>query len=87
MTLPAGLTPGTGPWTRPTARSGLPSATPGSAKSAGGSPRLRRSPRSRLLAASSLHATVKTASFDSGDANRDAHVTGPTSSMWRNFPR
>jgi polyisoprenoid-binding protein YceI len=28
------------------------------------------------LASSSLHATVKTASFDSGDANRDAHVRG-----------
>lgn len=29
------------------------------------------------LADASLHATVKTASFDSGDANRDAHVKGP----------
>lgn len=29
------------------------------------------------LADSSLHATVKTASFDSGDANRDGHVKGP----------
>ena len=28
------------------------------------------------LSSSSLHATVKTASFDSGDANRDAHVRG-----------
>ncbi|RAX44861.1 polyisoprenoid-binding protein [Arthrobacter sp. AQ5-06] len=28
------------------------------------------------LADSSLHATVKTASFDSGDANRDGHVKG-----------
>ncbi len=28
------------------------------------------------LAASRLHATVKTASFDSGDANRDGHVRG-----------
>jgi polyisoprenoid-binding protein YceI len=28
------------------------------------------------LSASSLHATEKTASFDSGDANRDAHVRG-----------
>ncbi|MFF1384228.1 YceI family protein [Arthrobacter sp. NPDC058288] len=28
------------------------------------------------LSASSLHATVKTASFESGDANRDAHVRG-----------
>ena len=28
------------------------------------------------LADASLHATVKTASFDSGDANRDAHVRG-----------
>ena len=29
------------------------------------------------LADASLHATVKTASFDSGDANRDGHVKGP----------
>jgi polyisoprenoid-binding protein YceI len=29
------------------------------------------------LAESSLHATVKTASFESGDANRDGHVKGP----------
>ncbi len=29
------------------------------------------------LADASLHATVNTASFDSGDANRDAHVKGP----------
>ena len=28
------------------------------------------------LADSSLHASIKTASFDSGDANRDAHVRG-----------
>ncbi|MET3203861.1 MULTISPECIES: YceI family protein [unclassified Arthrobacter] len=28
------------------------------------------------LAEASLHATVKTASFDSGDANRDGHVKG-----------
>jgi polyisoprenoid-binding protein YceI len=29
------------------------------------------------LADASLHATVKTASFESGDANRDGHVKGP----------
>lgn len=29
------------------------------------------------LAESTLHATVNTASFESGDANRDAHVKGP----------
>jgi polyisoprenoid-binding protein YceI len=29
------------------------------------------------LAESSLHATVRTASFESGDANRDGHVKGP----------
>jgi polyisoprenoid-binding protein YceI len=38
------------------------------------------------LADASLHATVKTASFDSGDANRDGHVKGPDFFDVENFP-
>jgi polyisoprenoid-binding protein YceI len=38
------------------------------------------------LADSSLHATVKTASFDSGDANRDGHVMGPDFFDVEEFP-
>ena len=38
------------------------------------------------LAEASLHATVKTASFDSGDANRDGHVKGPDFFDVETFP-
>jgi len=38
------------------------------------------------LSSSSLHATVKTASFDSGDANRDAHVRGADFFDVENYP-
>jgi polyisoprenoid-binding protein YceI len=38
------------------------------------------------LADSSLHATVKTASFESGDANRDGHVKGPDFFDVEEFP-
>jgi polyisoprenoid-binding protein YceI len=38
------------------------------------------------LADSSLHATVKTASFESGDPNRDAHVKGPDFFDVEEFP-
>lgn len=38
------------------------------------------------LASSSLQATVKTASFDSGDANRDAHVRGADFFDVENYP-
>jgi polyisoprenoid-binding protein YceI len=38
------------------------------------------------LATSSLHATVKPARFDSGDANRDAHVRGADFFDVENFP-
>ena len=38
------------------------------------------------LADASLHATVKTASFESGDANRDAHVKGPDFFDVEEFP-
>ncbi|MCU1554041.1 MAG: polyisoprenoid-binding protein [Arthrobacter sp.] len=38
------------------------------------------------LADSSLHASVKTGSFDSGDANRDAHVRGTDFFDVENYP-
>ncbi|QTG81013.1 YceI family protein [Arthrobacter crystallopoietes] len=38
------------------------------------------------LAESTLHATVNTASFESGDANRDAHVKGPDFFDVEEFP-
>jgi polyisoprenoid-binding protein YceI len=38
------------------------------------------------LAESTLHATVNTASFESGDANRDAHVKGPDFFDVEQFP-
>jgi polyisoprenoid-binding protein YceI len=38
------------------------------------------------LTDSSLHATVKTASFESGDANRDGHVKGPDFFDVEEFP-
>jgi polyisoprenoid-binding protein YceI len=38
------------------------------------------------LADSTLHATVKTASFNSGEANRDAHVKGPDFFDVEQFP-
>jgi polyisoprenoid-binding protein YceI len=36
---------------------------------------------------SSLHASVKTASFDSDDPNRDAHVRGPDFFDVERYPR
>jgi polyisoprenoid-binding protein YceI len=38
------------------------------------------------LADASLHATIKTASFDSGDANRDGHVRGEDFFDVESFP-
>lgn len=78
MTLPEGLTPGV--WTLDmshsevgfTVRHAGISKVRGRFKEASAEAHLGNS-----LADSSLHATVKTASFDSGDANRDGHVRGP----------
>jgi polyisoprenoid-binding protein YceI len=77
MTLPAGLTPGI--WTLDMSHSEIGftvrhagiSKVRGRFREASAEARVRES-----LAESSLHATVQTASFDSGDANRDAHVKG-----------
>ena len=77
MTLPEGLTPGV--WTLDMSHSevGFSVRHAGISKVRG---RFNEaSAESRVgssLADSSLHASVKTASFDSGDANRDAHVRG-----------
>lgn len=78
MTLPEGLTPGV--WTLDMSHSEIGftvrhagiSKVRGRFNEASAEARLGAS-----LAEASLHATVKTASFDSGDANRDGHVRGP----------
>lgn len=77
MTLPSGLTPGI--WTLDMSHSEIGftvrhagiSKVRGRFTEASAEARIRES-----LADASLHSTVKTASFDSGDANRDAHVKG-----------
>ncbi|CAH0273316.1 Protein YceI [Arthrobacter sp. Bi83] len=77
MTLPSGLTPGT--WTLDMSHSEIGftvrhagiSKVRGRFTDANAEARVRES-----LAESSVRATVKTASFDSGDANRDGHVRG-----------
>ena len=78
MTLPEGFTPGV--WTLDMSHSEVGfsvrhagiSKVRGRFNDASAEARVHDS-----LADASLHATVKTASFDSGDANRDAHVRGP----------
>ncbi|HET6268891.1 MAG TPA: YceI family protein [Arthrobacter sp.] len=78
MTLPEGLTPGV--WTLDMSHSEIGftvrhagiSKVRGRFKEAAAEARVGES-----LADSSLHASVQTASFDSGDPNRDAHVKGP----------
>ena len=77
MTLPEGLTPGV--WTLDMSHSEIGfsvrhagiSKVRGRFNEASAEARVRDS-----LADASLHATIKTASFDSGDANRDGHVKG-----------
>ncbi len=78
VTLPEGLT--TGVWTLDMSHSEIGftvrhagiSKVRGRFNEASAEARLRDS-----LADATLHATVKTASFDSSDANRDGHVRGP----------
>jgi polyisoprenoid-binding protein YceI len=77
MTLPSGLTPGV--WTLDMSHSeiGFTVRHAGISKVRGRF--TEASAEAHIgdsLAGSSLHATVKTSSFDSGDANRDAHVRG-----------
>ena len=69
--------PAPGPSTTRTAKSASRSATQASARSAASS----RKPTATLdlaenVADSKINATIQTASFDSGDVNRDGHVRG-----------
>jgi polyisoprenoid-binding protein YceI len=87
MTLPEGLTPGV--WTLDMSHSEIGfsvrhagiSKVRGRFNEASAEARVRDS-----LADASLHATVKTASFDSGDSNRDGHVRGPDFFDVENYP-
>jgi polyisoprenoid-binding protein YceI len=87
MTLPAGLTPGI--WTLDMSHSEIGftvrhagiSKVRGRFTDASAEAHVRHS-----LKESSLHATVKTASFDSGEANRDAHVRGADFFDVENYP-
>ncbi|ACL40844.1 YceI family protein [Pseudarthrobacter chlorophenolicus] len=78
MTLPQELTPGT--WTLDMSHSeiGFSVRHAGISKVRGRFTQAEAEARvGNSLQDSSLHATVSTASFDSGDANRDGHVRGP----------
>jgi polyisoprenoid-binding protein YceI len=87
VTLPEGLTPGV--WTLDMSHSEIGfsvrhagiSKVRGRFKAASAEARVGDS-----LANSSLHASVETASFDSGDANRDAHVRGADFFDVENYP-
>ncbi|TAP42955.1 YceI family protein [Arthrobacter sp. S39] len=87
MTLPSGITPGV--WTLDMSHSEIGftvrhagiSKVRGRFTDASAEARIGGS-----LAEASLHATVKTASFDSGDANRDGHVKGPDFFDVETFP-
>jgi polyisoprenoid-binding protein YceI len=87
MTLPSGITPGL--WTLDMSHSEIGftvrhagiSKVRGRFTDASAEAKIGQS-----LADASLHATVKTASFDSGDANRDGHVKGPDFFDVENFP-
>lgn len=87
MTLPSGITPGL--WTLDMSHSEIGftvrhagiSKVRGRFTDASAEAKIGRS-----LADASLHATVKTASFDSGDANRDGHVKGPDFFDVEKFP-
>ena len=77
MTLPQQLTPGT--WTLDMSHSeiGFSVRHAGISKVRGRFTDVQAEARGgEALAESTVHATVATASFDSGDANRDAHVRG-----------
>ena len=77
MTLPEGLTPGV--WTLDMSHSevGFSVRHAGISKVRGRFNEATAEARvGDSLADSSLHASISTASFDSGDANRDAHVRG-----------
>ncbi|MDQ0754999.1 YceI family protein [Arthrobacter sp. B3I4] len=87
MTLPQGLTPGT--WTLDMSHSevGFSVRHAGISKVRGRFTEATAEARvGDSLADATLHATVKTASFDSGDANRDGHVRGPDFFDVENYP-
>jgi polyisoprenoid-binding protein YceI len=87
VTLPKGLTPGV--WTLDKSHSevGFTVRHAGISKVRGRFTDVFAEARvGESLAASSLHATIKTASFDSGDPNRDAHVRGADFFDVANFP-
>lgn len=78
MTLPHGLTPGV--WVLDISHSEIAFTVRHAGISKVRGRFLEASAEARVgasLADASLHASVKTSSFDSGDANRDAHVKGP----------
>ncbi|WP_309071041.1 YceI family protein [Arthrobacter sp.] len=78
MTLPQGITPGV--WVLDMSHSEIAFTVRHAGISKVRGRFLEASAEARIgesLADASLHATVKTSSFDSGDANRDAHVKGP----------
>ena len=87
MTLPSGLTPGV--WTLDMSHSeiGFTVRHAGISKVRGRFTDASAEARvGESLADASLHATVKTASFESGDANRVAHVKGPDFFDVEEFP-
>ncbi|GAC1489287.1 MAG: YceI family protein [Pseudarthrobacter sp.] len=87
MTLPSGLTPGV--WTLDMSHSeiGFTVRHAGISKVRGRFTDASAEARvGESLADASLHAAVKTASFESGDANRDGHVKGPDFFDVEQFP-
>jgi polyisoprenoid-binding protein YceI len=87
MTLPSGITPGV--WTLDMSHSeiGFTVRHAGISKVRGRfTDASAEAHIGQSLADASLHATVETASFDSGDANRDGHVKGPDFFDVENFP-
>jgi polyisoprenoid-binding protein YceI len=87
VTLPSGLTPGV--WNLDMSHSeiGFTVRHAGISKVRGRFTDASAEARvGQSLADASLHATVKTASFESGDANRDGHVKGPDFFDVEEFP-
>jgi polyisoprenoid-binding protein YceI len=87
VTLPHGLTPGV--WVLDISHSEIAFTVRHAGISKVRGRFLEASAEARIgasLADASLHASVKTSSFDSGDANRDAHVKGPDFFDVENYP-
>jgi polyisoprenoid-binding protein YceI len=78
VTLPEGLTPGVWTLDMSHSESGFTVRQAGISKVRGRFREAAAEARGgESLADATLHASVKAASFDAGDANRDAHVRGP----------